>query len=449
MTTLPWSFRGHTRRFGGHQDSVAKWADIDPNLRTAKARVCSLRKSLDAAAGGDTPAADDVADVLIRSLRREEEVALLAKLSVKHGAATPAGAASQWAAIGKAFVEVVARQRQCLGMFSALLCIVLRAANIGSKRRIRQNLDIHVPDATWRRTSGQEYVHQVEARSNGRQGYRKIRADDMHNILESNSVDSCTFLKGRKRRRIDGGEGDAGCDRELKVGKQLTDSKAQIFHCSESIWSKIGLSTWYRYFKKDFWQYRVGKRKLDMCKKCMQWDHRIAPSARASLQEWRSKMEHLMPNYWDHWDSVVLPGLGPTAAKDISVEFVEAFLQYIEAQEATRTLSKAKGALKAALALHNAEAEIADELRSKWAKVKGEADVGLLPLVRMHALHFKLRDVQKAHSKEDLHSPASDTLYFWMDFKEHLWGVRLWAVRLWLASLGCSSLGYASRGVRL
>ena len=396
-----------------------KWSEISPNGSTQKTRVLDLRAALDAAAGGVEPASEDVTSALMRALSGNEKDALFVRLASKQQESTESRTLAMWAAIGQSFVKVLSNQAKNLALFMALMCIVLRGANIGSRKRIKTTLGIGISVSAWRRTKDKRNVDCVEKRSNGRLGYRKLKSAAVLEILGENAVETSQFLKGNKRAR-EKSEGLDAAEKQVKVAKQLTDSKSQIYLGNDNVCVTIGKSTWCRYLAKDFPEYRRAKRKLDMCKKCMQWDYRVAPSAKASIGEWRRTLQDLLPTYWDVWDKDVAPTFGSEASSNLSAGCIEAFTRYIEGHAASRPASKAKGAVKLALELHRVEAKIANELHNKWSKIAGQADVGLLPLVQMHGLHFALRDAQKAQSKKDLNTPSDGHLYFWMDFKEHV-----------------------------
>ena len=138
-----------------------------------------MRTALDIASGGEAPEPADVGAVLMRVLTTDERDHLLSLLAAKQTDTSDAGKLAMWASIGKSFVHVVMLQAQRLVMFMALLCMVLRHANLGSRRHIRKTLDIHVSPSAWRRTKGQHEVNFTERWDNGRTGYRKIPYEEV------------------------------------------------------------------------------------------------------------------------------------------------------------------------------------------------------------------------------------------------------------------------------
>ena len=102
---------------------------------------------------------------------------------------------------------------------------------------------------------------------------------------DGNSAETSRFCKGRKRAR----DSDEPLDDGVTPVMQLTDNKSHIFHKNKGVSSTVSPTTWSRYIRKDFPHYKYSKRKLDMCKKCLQWDHRVVPSAKAFLVEWQTK----------------------------------------------------------------------------------------------------------------------------------------------------------------
>ena len=69
MTTFPWSFRGLVTPFRPIPGQEPKpWSGIAHGGKTWKARTSCIRSALDRAAGGTTPAVEDVADALMAAL---------------------------------------------------------------------------------------------------------------------------------------------------------------------------------------------------------------------------------------------------------------------------------------------------------------------------------------------------------------------------------------------
>ena len=69
------------------------------------------------------------------------------------------------------------------------------------------------------------------------------------------------------------------------------------------------------------------------------------------------------------------------------------------------------------LRIRDAENSIKHELRTDWQGIDDK--VGLLETVRIHCLHFTLRDKHKQEYRQNFDDPEQDALYFHMDFKEH------------------------------
>ena len=144
----------------------------------------------------------DVGAVLMRVLTIDERNHMYSLLAAKESNTSDAGKLAMWAAIGESFVHVVMQQAQRLAVFMPLLCMVLRHANLGSRRHIREALNIQISLSAWRRAKGQQQVNFGERRDNGRTGYRKIAHEEVQRILDDgNSVETSRFCKGRKRAR--------------------------------------------------------------------------------------------------------------------------------------------------------------------------------------------------------------------------------------------------------
>ena len=399
----------------GH--SSKPWSELACGNRGGQQkRIARVRDALDIAAGGEHPAADDVAAVLVRTLAVPEQDALLRRLQ---GARKMDTTDELWVRLGKSLVKQILSSFQTMSMLIVLLCVALRGAGITSYGQVRRTMGITIPRKTWRRTHTMQKVEPLPARGNGRRGYRKLSANIAVQVLEGNSVESCQFLR-RKKRSVSDTKGDNDKEEpELHVAKSLTDTKTQIYQCNECVSGTISKSTWMRYLKKDFCEFRITKRKLDVCKKCLQWDQQIHPSCVASFQCWREKLEALVPDYFQRFDADILPTLPADAQKNMRVEFAEAFLQYVDDHAKSRPKSTVKGALKLAGELHSAEAAVAHELRTKWSKVSDQTSIGLLPLLQMHSLHFAIRDRSKDINTEHRLHPADGTIYFQLDFKEH------------------------------
>ena len=415
MTLFPWCFRGVVTAFlliSGQP--VKPWSEIAVHGRTWKGRIARIREALDSAGGGQSPAADDVADALLKALTHSEKEVLLTRLQRSQKSDSADG---MWVRIGKAFVQQILAASNNMSVLMVLLCVSLRNAGVTNHGEVRK-LGIDIPKRTWSRTHSMQKVEPLKRRGNGRQGYRKLSRDVALKVLDDHSVESSQFLKGRKRPATEMLQEDSQ-EREVKIAKNLTDSKTQLYHCSECVADSVSKSTWMRYLKKDFSEYRCAKRRLDVCKKCLQWDQQVLSSAAFSFKTWRDKLEELVPSYFHRWDEEVVPALPPNAEKDMRVEYAEAFLNYVDEHGKSRPKSKAKGALKLAADLHRVEAEVAHELRSRWSKVRDQTSVGLLPLVQMHSLHFAVRDRSKEVNSEHRRHPADGTIYFQFDFKEH------------------------------
>ena len=118
-----------------------------------------MRTAIDVAAGGQTQATEDVGAVLMRVLGQAEQDHLFSLLAVKHSDLADVGKQAMWATLGRSVVHVALQQAQSSAMFLALLCMVLGHAILGSRRRIRETLDIHILFSIWRRAQGQHEVH--------------------------------------------------------------------------------------------------------------------------------------------------------------------------------------------------------------------------------------------------------------------------------------------------
>eukprot|EP00973_Karenia_brevis_P069074 9603247-Karenia_brevis.AAC.1 len=153
----------------------------------------------------------------------------------------------------------------------------------------------------------------------------------------------------------------------------INDSERQLFLQNDILNDAVSRSTCHRYFKELYW-YRCTKRKLDVCKKCKQWDDQLMPAANASMRSWKAELETIHAASWKRWHAEVLPTMSKNDSNHVSDRLITSFAEYVTQQRDARSDDLPASVVAR---LMDAEDAILHELHKAWSKLKDD-EVGLL-----------------------------------------------------------------------
>jgi hypothetical protein len=256
---------------------------------------------LDSSAGGRVDP-EEVADVLVRALSREEHAALRRRLFPGY---TETGSDGQWRSLGQGLVATLGAWRLAGGKVHVgglLLGQALRAVGVVTRQAAMRVYGIALGTRTWR-ASATWRPDSVRAQyCNGRMGLRRVAGERLTAALRAASTESCRLLvrrpgRGEKRRRAEK-EGD------FVPRLSLTASKASILSANAESLGRIGRSTWYRRLREECWQFRrAGSRRVDVCDICASWDSRAHGAFQQAIRRLRASLAAMEAGYWDRFDA--------------------------------------------------------------------------------------------------------------------------------------------------
>jgi len=378
-----------------------------------------VRAELLRAAGGENADPSEVASVVLYSLTASETEEVWQQLSrARAGQERREAPWTTWASVGHSCAAVLQQEGGRHGQ--ELLCKCLQEAQL-PRPFCAETLGIRTGARMWRRVRTAGITKRTQRRSKRGQ-WCKADIEATRRILEEHSKASSTVVIKRRRlvRKTSTEEaialssgGHAGT--MMTTAKFLDDSRRQLYLQNRNLFATMGQSTFYRLLHTEFPEFKAGRRKLDVCDKCLAYDKSLCPAMESSLKKWHAALEALDPHYWDK-----LPGYLKDVPEDAIAQrspiYLQKLCQYIETRVRFRGTTDPAYPYRLRGQLHELEASICNELRTNWAGIVDK--IGLIDCLRMYGLHFTIRDAHNNAHRQHWDSPPDDTICFHIDFKE-------------------------------
>lgn len=399
------------------------WSSLSSS-KARRARCRRVRWSLDLAAGGQQPQSFEVVSILDRVLSDEEKKAWNQHMHDDKDLSL--------AVVCEELIRLILEYARGYTVPVLMLCWALQECGWKALTEIDKKLGFALPKRTWDRSWHQKTPKEhAEKHDNGRRGYRRLPLDIFRRILNKNSTLTSRPYNGpakfnRKRNREETVAGSS-LETPSKQAKQIhafTDTVTQIYESNQEICQVIKPSTVHTYMKRDFPEYRCVKRRLDCCMKCRQWDWQVLPACRVSLNSWEKELNHVWPGFMQGYRDEILPSFTAHAKKNMTNAVAHGYLAYVLGEYDRLSAAKPDGYASKELELREVVNRIKHEMLTDWLHLRKYKEtkgmkVGMLDIIRMHELHFTLRDSSQEARKSAEENPEEDELYWQMDFLQH------------------------------
>ena len=369
-----------------------------------------VREALDKAAG--TSSAKVVIDI-IENVINDEEMEELRRRVLKKSSA-PCAREQSWADLARSLVSVLLTTASRAFLFPMLVfSAALRMSGFASWRRVKGRFGLAPSRAAWDRSENldPEEFRRIKY-DNGRLGWRKVPQKEIREFLTSHSWESCQTLVAKPTSFLPGEEKADFVER-----RTITDSLHALLQKSGI---KYSTTSWYRRVKAEHAHFKEGTRLLDLCEKCLDWDRRLGNLVAGELMDWAKELQELRPkscaDYWGQWNDAVVKEMSDHHVKNVSVELVQKFLDYIDAHNTWDNRESDGTSVEAKHKLQRKEADIMNQIRTKWKTF--DCDMSLIDVVRASSWHFTCRDVHKTLYQQDLHAPPPGYLLIEVDFAQ-------------------------------
>ena len=401
---------GRGRKRKGEEQTFVDLAGSGGGRRVLKQRTSDLRSALREAVGPNG-VVDDYVPALRAAMGQDEWSAFSKAVAEDYEKSTwKESPWMAWKSVGQHLCQVLEAAATTRWRWPVVaIAAAFKAAGWKTHKEVTKNFNVCISKRAWKSAGSGGILNPKAAINNGRSGWRKFSPDQLREILDAHSTDSCRF--GLRR-------GCVGEDAVYEV-KSLTSKPAGIYRAETGLAAAIQEQTLRRNIKTDHEAYRVTQRKLDCCEKCLSWDTRVERMARRTLVEIEEKMEAVMPGYWDQWctSSKKLS----SSKLEINYDVVKKVDTYIDKHKSWDGRGRKRGPGSGGWRADVKEAEVwaHGRLAAQWDLVEG--DVGgektsMLDVMQWYGWHFTCRDVQKREYKKACNATPPGYMGVHIDF---------------------------------
>jgi hypothetical protein len=244
-----------------------------------------------------------------------------------------------------------------------------------------------------RRLKGKSITElETKAKKGGRpKGTFKFPTSELKQILVDNSSVSCRFNSAGEAVRT--------------LGQTWSTKHRKV----PELFKAVPYSTLRRRCRHGKLAIEVGKKRTDLCGVCKAWDMQVEPIMKSLLNEIRSTLTKIMPQYFLEFDHAINESPLFENKQTLLQQpiYIERLIEYLVDHEKRNIASRLQLAPHDLVELRRAEDASLQELQSEC-----------LPVVQEWGGHFGLKDICSDALTDDFERPALRTTYILMDFQD-------------------------------